>query len=131
MQPRSSVLAKSSLMLAAICLVGGCSGNDLQVTDPFYEPVDEGASDRVLIQMKDNLPQPTHIEIEYGKVVEWRNVGVNDHSVSTYGTPDEWEDTLLKPGQRFVHTFSAPGEYAYICIVHGEIGDVIVSDPTY
>jgi plastocyanin len=115
------------LALALICVLAACGGPELDPTGPTYQPsTDDDGNGRVVIQLIDNTPMPGHLEIYHGQVVEWKNAGVNNHSVSTYGTPDEWKDTLLEPGQSFVHQFSGPGEYAYICVVHGEIGDVIV-----
>lgn len=128
MEPRSFV-SRTGAGLALACAMAACGGGDLDPTGPAYLPSsDDDDYERVVISLMDNTPVPGHLEIQYGEVVEWKNTGVNDHSVSTYGTPDEWEDTLLEPGQSFVHQFSAPGEYAYICVVHGEIGDVIVQE---
>jgi plastocyanin len=130
MEPRLFVWTKpgaAGLVLA--CVLAACGGGDLDPTGPSYQPTsDDDGNGRVVIHLMDNVPAPGHVEIRFGEVVEWKNTGINDHSVSTYGTPDEWKDTLLKPGERFIHQFSAPGEYAYICIVHGEIGDVIVRE---
>jgi plastocyanin len=109
------------------------SGLDDQAT-VTRTPTEEGGQ-RPLIHLYDNIPSPATLHVEAGELVEWKNSGSNDHSVSTYGTPDEWEDTLLKPGESFRHVFEMPGEYAYICIVHGEVGDVQVrprsSDDAY
>ena len=129
MNPRSFARSRPGAAgLVLVCVLAACGSPDLDPTGPTYQPTvdDDDDNGRVVIKMMDNLPAPGHIEIRHGDVVEWRNTGLNAHSVSTYGTPDEWDDTLLEPGQSFVHQFSAPGEYAYICVVHGEIGDVTV-----
>lgn len=108
--------------LALACVLGACGEEPLAPTvrEASNEPGDP------VIMLLDDVPQPGYLVVPYGVTVEWRNAGTHDHSVSTYGTPDEWEDALLEPGQSFRHGFSQPGEYAYICIVHGEVGTVVV-----
>ena len=128
MESRSFV-RRTGAALAFACVLSACGGGDADPAGPAYQPSsDDSDYARVVIRLMDNTPMPGHLEIKFGDVVEWKNTGINNHSVSTYGTPDEWEDALLEPGQSFVHQFSAPGEYAYICVVHGEIGDVIVQE---
>jgi len=84
---------------------------------------------RSVISLYDNEPSPGQITIPAGTVVEWRNMGANDHSVSNYSThpsAETWEDVLVKPGAEFVHVFDQPGEYGFVCIFHQEVGYITV-----
>lgn len=87
---------------------------------------DRGGAEAHVIEIYDNYPAPTFLEIEVGGTVRWRNVGHNDHTVMTYGTPGEWETALLEPNASFHHTFYEAGEYGYICSLHQAIGFVTV-----
>lgn len=114
-------------VLALASALAACPGGDPMAP---AAPEESGEADPQILLL-DDIPQPGLYTAQFGEVVVWQNAGSHDHSVSTYGTPDEWEDTLLEPGETFRHSFSGPGEYAYICVVHGEVGTVIVVDYTY
>lgn len=99
-------------------VAGGGGGSD-----------DPAVGGRTLIRLYDNLPSPGQITIPAGTVVEWRNLGANDHSVSNYSThpqADTWEDALVEPGAEFLHVFAEPGEYGFVCIFHQEVGYINV-----
>ena len=124
--PRREVKAAGAVALVGV--LAACPGSD-PVMPAAYELASSG-EEAAQILLLDDLPQPGYLEVEAGTPVEWRNAGSHEHSVSTYGTPDEWQDTLLKPGETFSHTFQQPGEYAYICVVHHEVGSVMVVEAT-
>ncbi len=118
--------AMAGLVLASVMAACGDEPFPTTPNDPVVTAGDERP--RPVIYLYDNLPSPGTLVVQVGDLVEWKNSGANNHSVSSYGTPDEWEDTLLEPGQSFLHAFESPGDYAYICIVHGEVGDVQVRE---
>jgi plastocyanin len=134
MQPRIVWTRPGPAALVLACVIAACE-IEAHPTGPLRgrrEVAESGPGRSAEIRLYDNLPEPGNLTAYAGQQVEWKNVGANPHSVSTYGTPDEWEDTLLQPGQSFVHVFDEPGEYAYVCIVHGEVGNVsVVEDPSY
>jgi plastocyanin len=105
------------------------------------EPLATGPSDRsepeaAVIQMQDDDASPATLLVQVGEVVEWRNVGNNDHSVLDYGSIVDgtllgaavWQEKSLAPGDRLRHVFERPGEYSYICGFHGEVGGIVVSE---
>jgi hypothetical protein len=121
--------------LVLACLLAACG--DYAPTAPRGGPPTTGGGGpddvvqggRSLIRLYDNEPSPGQITIPAGTVVEWRNFGANDHTVSNYSThPQEetWEDALVEPGAEFMHVFDEPGEYGFVCIFHQEVGYVNV-----
>jgi len=125
--------------LVLACLLAACG--DYAPTGPQGGPpaggggADETVLDgRSVINLYDNEPSPGQITIPAGTVVEWRNLGANNHSVSNYSThpqDDTWDDALVQPGAEFVHVFDEPGEYGFVCIFHQEVGYVnVVASPT-
>ena len=66
---------------------------------------------------------PSTVTINVGGEVVWKNVDRTYHSATSGiirdGGPDGVFDSgLFPPGTEFSHTFDAPGEYPYYCIVH-------------
>lgn len=97
------------------------------------------------ITMTRNLRyMPETIRIEAGTTVTWENTTALLHTVtadperaddpshvSLPGGSETFASGDLRPGERFSHTFSVPGEYVYFCVPHeaaGMVGRVIVSD---
>jgi len=98
----------------------------------------------IVVEMLDAPPsfQPVQATIKAGDTVEWKNVGAQLHHVTTdpsaalkkadVANPPgvkPFDSGLLKPGESFRETFSAPGIYRYTCAVHeakGMNGEVVV-----
>jgi plastocyanin len=75
------------------------------------------------VQIKDNFFDPPNLTIAVGRQVVWRQVGTNQHTV-TSGSPTVQPGQLfdsgpLNNGGGFAFTFSAPGSFPYFCRVHG------------
>lgn len=103
-----------------------------------------GSEPAVVIKMLDMPPsfQPSMVTIKAGDTVEWENVGssvhhaTNDHDIAIkrddVSNPDGelvFDSGFLQPGGTFMHTFTKPGIYKYVCVVHepsGMIGEVVV-----
>lgn len=79
------------------------------------------------ILMVDNRYQPTTITVPVGTTVAWINNGSNVHTASSFnGT---FESGSLATGKAYTYTFTAPGEYQYLCRQHflsGMSGKIIV-----
>ena len=87
-------------------------------------PVADGA---VEIAMADDRFVPNAITVPTGTTVTWVNKGSNQHSIAAYD--QSYESGNLQPGDRFSHTFDAPGTYQYLCkhhARHGMVGAVTV-----
>jgi plastocyanin len=61
--------------------------------------------------------QPAHISVAAGSTVTWTNHDNFTHSVQVDGQSDVH---MMKPGESAQITFSAPGEYHYICTLHSQ-----------
>jgi plastocyanin len=86
------------------------------------------------------------VRIRVGQAVRWRNTSALMHTVTAdpakandranVGLPAgarPFDSGNLDPGDDFVHTFTAPGEYRYVCVPHelaGMVGTVIVEEGT-
>lgn len=94
------------------------------------------------ISMKNRTFTPETLTIKAGETVEWNNDDQDVHLVvsgkdlqdPSLGKPLD-SGTLL-PGQYFIHSFTKPGRYPYMCVIHwslqsitgkgGMVGEVIV-----
>jgi len=66
------------------------------------------------------------ITVPVGTTVTWTNTDGFAHSVAS--RDDSFKSDPLPTGQRFAHTFDAPGTYAYICGIHPSMaGSVVVT----
>jgi plastocyanin len=95
-------------------------------TVPAASPVADG---EVEIAMADDRFVPNAITVPVGTTVTWVNKGSNQHSIAAYDSSYESEN--LEPGERFSHTFEAPGKYQYLCkhhARHGMTGVITVGD---
>jgi len=60
-----------------------------------------------------------------GQTVLWRNSGLGPHTVTS--STGQFDSGTLQGGATFSYTFSAPGVYAYECLVHPTMhGKVVV-----
>lgn len=100
-----------------------------------------------LVTMSGFSFQPKQLTIRAGQSVEWNNTAaLEKHTVtadlSLAKKPQDvalpagaepFNSGDLKPGQRFRHTFSVPGNYRYFCIPHesmGMVGEIDVQPAT-
>jgi plastocyanin len=97
---------------------------------------------QVIISMKNREFTPQTVTVKAGEPVEWINDDQDVHQVisgkdlqdPSLGKPLD-SGTLL-PGQRFTFTFTEPGTYPYMCVIHwslqsisgkgGMLGEVVV-----
>jgi plastocyanin len=117
---RSALLAAFVLLLAG----SGCSGRD---------PTDGGAgggpstavtaSDgRVLISL--NAFKPNRLQVPVGKEVVW-TVDAGSHTV--VADDFSFSSPIMSAGE-FRHTFTAPGTFAYHCVIQTKMkGTVVVT----
>jgi nitrite reductase (NO-forming) len=98
-------------------------------SDDLDLPVRYREGDRVQIQMVGNSFWPKRAEVPVGTTVTWINEDVFDYldgertgkhnAVVIEGEgPERFASPLLGHAETFNHTFTAPGEYTYICSIH-------------
>jgi plastocyanin len=133
MDPRMFVRTRPGAAgLVLVCAMAACGDEPLAPSSND----DDDEPQPAVIRMHDNDASPATLLVEVGEVVEWRNVGNNDHSVLDYGSivagtllaAAVWEEVSLAPGEHLRHVFERPGEYSYICGWHGEVGGIVVSE---
>ena len=68
---------------------------------------------------------PAVITVKSGAAVTWTNKDADAHTVAIAGVP---VSKPLQTGEAYVHTFSQPGTYSYICTIHPNMhGTVVVT----
>lgn len=97
----------------------------------------------VVVEMDNRLRYlPDTVRVAAGEAVTWRNTSDIVHTVTADpsraaeegnvalpGGADPFDSGDMVPGAEFVHRFTVPGEYRYICVPHelaGMVGVVIV-----
>lgn len=68
---------------------------------------------------------PLNPAVPVGVSIVWTNVGEKRHSITA--DDGSFDSGLLDPGQTFTLTFTEPGDYAYYCVLHGEVGGRFMS----
>ncbi|HEX7048677.1 MAG TPA: plastocyanin/azurin family copper-binding protein [Longimicrobiales bacterium] len=104
-------MTRKSLFVAATLLaVVACSGED------ETGPPD---SNEVTVTVADDQFVPPTRTVEVGTTVHWNTTGTHGHNVTF---DDEQSSDVLNEGDTYERTFSAPGEYHYVCTFHANLG---------
>lgn len=74
------------------------------------------ASGNATVVMADNRFQPANLSVAVGTTVTWPNNGANIHTVSAMD--GSFESGSITAGGGFSHTFTAVGQYQYVCRQH-------------
>jgi FtsP/CotA-like multicopper oxidase with cupredoxin domain/plastocyanin len=80
-----------------------------------------------LVTLRDNRYQPASLTVPLGTRVTWANDGLNLHTISALDST--FDSGALAPGERWMYTFTAPGQFRYICRQHvltGMVGTITV-----
>ena len=62
---------------------------------------------------------PASLQIKVGDTVEWTSKDNNDVHTVTHKDGKTFKSGILNDGDKFEHTFNAPGDFPYFCEVHG------------
>lgn len=131
-----------TLGVAVLALAGG-SGTAGLPAHPAPSGPAAASVDTVYVDANDRLVfQPDSVVIHVGDVVQWRNAGLVQHSVTADPSlatlpgsarlPEgarTFNSGLLAEGETYSHTFRVPGRYDYFCMPHegaGMNGTVVV-----
>jgi plastocyanin len=125
-RPSSFHVALPGLLVLAAACAGGPS--DVAV-GPQSGSVAAPNGVVVEVQSLDNSFRPEVLTVEAGTEVVFTNVGRNDHNVLPQ--PDSLQgwgvgEAEFGPGAEYRHVFDVPGEYRYICTIHGVKGKGMV-----
>jgi plastocyanin len=90
------------------------------------DAVDDPAEYDEPVLVGDNCYVSKVITVAAGTTVKWEQVGVAPHNVrAADGSYDSHPDcmtdisTCMAKGDTYEHTYEAPGEYIYYCVIHG------------
>lgn len=114
------------------------------VAMPLLLTADPARAAAVIVEMRTVNAHPVflpaEVSVEPGDTVRWINMDQNlEHSTCSGGglaDPDHgtlWESELLRFGEWFEYTFTAPGDFAYFSVPHeyeGMLGLVRVGSTT-
>ena len=86
-------------------------------------------AETVTISMKDRFFSPWRIVVQAGTTVEWMNDDTELHQVISGRTP--YDRDLGRPmnsgmmmwNTKYAYTFSKPGSYWYMCVIHSALDD--------
>jgi plastocyanin len=59
---------------------------------------------------------PQQVQVLAGDTVTWTNVSTRTHTVNA--DTGSWGSAELLSGQRYTHTFAAPGDFGFYCRIH-------------
>jgi len=62
------------------------------------------------------IPDPTKIQL--GQTVHWMNVTHNGHTATGDAPLSLWDSGFMAPTATFDYTFTAAGQYPYLCLIH-------------
>lgn len=89
------------------------------------EDFEGAARSNVEIKMKGIAFSPQRVKLAKGATVTWTNDDQVDHTV-TQGNINynRFTSGEVAPGQTYSRTFNKPGEIAYRCVIHANMGGV-------
>lgn len=129
MKPRLAGLVAIGCATALACFSERGSGPTGSSSAQCSVPVSVIDSMHFVVAIRDFLFQPDSITVPAGATVTWVNCETppqEPHTTTADGGVG-WDSPELNPGQRFSHTFPAPGTSTYHCTLHPSmLGKVIV-----
>jgi len=86
-------------------------------------------AETITISMKDRFFSPWRIVVKAGTTVQWVNDDTELHQVISGRTP--YDRDLGRPmnsgmmmwNTKYAHTFTKPGSYWYMCVIHSALDD--------
>jgi plastocyanin len=75
------------------------------------------------ISIRDNAYDPPEVTIVVGTTITWTNQGLELHTVTDQA--GRFDSAGLSPGAQFVMTFTEPGEFQYLCMIHDKQDGII------
>jgi plastocyanin len=97
--------------------------------------LNQGKPSAITVEIK-NYPyshyafSPDKITVPAGTEIIWINNDSRNHTVTsdlTVKSPEEKFDSgIIKPGEKFSHTFKNPGYYSYYCKIHTYMKGLVI-----
>lgn len=114
------------LALIALACLGACAGHvhpaPTATAPPALVAAGPAAAGQVEVAIGDYSFAPDEVRVPLGTTVVWVNQGQAPHTVTA--DDGSFDSQTLRNGQRFSHTFTRAGTFAYACEFHGGPGGV-------
>ncbi len=81
----------------------------------------------VTVTMAGRVFRPASVTIAAGGRVTWRNDDDRDHTVTARDA--SFDSGLMGTGATFVRTFTTPGTFAYLCLLHPDMTGTVTVTP--
>lgn len=108
---RATAVVVATVALATVLPQGGAMARD--APNPPQVP---GAIKGV--QELDFVFIPDPVTAKLGQTVRWWNPMFNSHTSTQYAPLSLWDSGDMPPGATFDYTFTAAGQYPYLCTLH-------------
>jgi len=84
-----------------------------------------------LVNVNDNVFQPSTLTVNVNDKVGWHWIGINSHSSTSSASPSPlWDSGIRSSGAVFTNTFANNGTFPYHCDVHlGQTASITVGTP--
>jgi len=107
-------------VIAVACFSERSGGPGVNGAAECRVPVTVIDSLHYIVAIRDFAFHPDTMHVPVGATVTWINCETppQEPHTTTSDTTGIWSSTDLNPGDRFSHTFAAPGTYPYHCIPH-------------
>lgn len=117
--------ALASVLLAAACSGDGAAATTAAETTTTAVSAPTGTEFEVV--MESFAFTPPVLTVPVGATVTWENRHAARHDVVAAG--GAFASPLFGQGETFSFTFTAPGEYPYVCTIHPGMEGTIVVTP--
>ena len=95
----------------------------LLISSPGGALAQSPLDDPNVLAMQGNAFQPVEKSVPLGTTLTWVNLDPEDHDVIARDL--SFESPVLKPGESWSFTFTAPGSYSYLCDLHENMEGVV------
>jgi len=112
MRSLRSLLVSSSRRAAAVSVLALCAAAAL----PTLSAIAASPAATVTVDITKFTNAPKELTIAPGTRVVWTNKDETPHTVTS--NDKSFASKGLDTGDKFEHTFAAPGDFDYICTVH-------------
>lgn len=115
-------------------LLSGCGSGAPEETEPVQTSVHDSHAHpapetTVTVFVEDDSFSPAEITISAGDTVTWHFDGDIPHGVQGIGDRAMGINSPLYEVGDWSHTFTAPGEYRYLCPIHPDMRGTITVEP--
>lgn len=100
------------------------TSNPASANNQQNPPINQEENLNVAVSIKNFAFNPKTLTVKAGTVVAWTNNDSAPHQIKS----SNFNSAVLNNGQNFKFTFSAAGEYNYLCSIHPSMtGKIIVT----